>query len=393
LPYAGLIGVDWETRISFDRMRKERLKKAREAMKKFDVDALILFRFENTRYVTGHRKILVCGGISADPVITLLPKDKDPIVFTMDVEHVFEREPWIPKENVKPTYWVEMESGARGFAKAVKEILGSDAEGKIGIDNWVPPVYFVFPRELEGATFVDGQEVMMDARMIKTKDEIECIKVACAITEAGMEAAIEALRPGVRECELLGTAWQKVYSLGAEWTQSPGIVCADTAIYRRFTSDKIIQEGDTVVIDIGAQFNGYFSDYTRTWYCGKYTKPSKEQKSVFRLSYETLRAVEKAMRPGVTTGEVFKAAGPNVLGKMIGHGIGLAGQEPPFIAETYEEPVVLKPGMTFAIEPFVGKPGVAGARLEDNVVVTETGFEVISTFPFGPLAEDVCVEE
>jgi Xaa-Pro aminopeptidase len=387
MPY-GLIATDWEARIDYQRMRKERLEKAQAAIKKFGLDALVLFRFENVRYVTGHRKIMVCGGIAADPVLSILTKQGDPYIFTMDIDSTLLREPWIPKDRVKPTYWVELESGARGFARAIKEILGPDAKGKIGIDNWVTPVYHVFPKDLPGATFVDGQDVMMDARMVKTRDEMECLKSAVAITEAGFEAGVEALRPGVRECEVLGKIWDKVYSLGAEWTQSPGIVCADTGVYRRFTSDRIIQEGDTVVIDIGAQFNGYFADYTRTWYLGKYTKPSKEQKEVFRSSYQTLRDVEKAIRPGVTTGDVFKAAGKNVLGKMIGHGIGLAGQEIPFIAETPEESIRLKPGMTFAIEPFYGRPGVAGVRLEDDVVVTETGCEVLSTFPFGPLAED-----
>ena len=84
----------------------------------------------------------------------------------------------------------------------------------------------------------------------------------------------------------------------------------------------------------------------------------------------------------------MKAAGPNVLGKMIGHGIGLAGQELPYIAETYEEGVQIKPGMVFAIEPFAGKPGVAGIRLEDDVIITETGNEIYSNFPFGPLSEE-----
>ena len=387
MPYAGLIGVDWEERIDFARMRKERFEKAQAAVKKFDVDALLLFRYENSRYVCGHRKIQVSTGVGSDPVITILLKDQQPFIFTMDRESVIKREPWIPKENVKPAYWIEMNSGAKVFAKAAKEVLGTAAKGKIGVDNWTSPIYHFLPKEFPNAQFIDGQEVIMDARMLKTKDEVECFEVASSITEAGMQAGIDALKPGARECELLATIWHRVYSLGSEWTQSPGIVCADTDVYRRFSSDKIIMEGDTVVFDIGAQFAGYFSDWTRTWYCGRYTKPTSEQKAVFRASYEALRAVEKAIRPRVQTGEVFKAAGPSVLGKMVGHGIGLAGQEPPYIAETYEEAVELKPGMTFAIEPFVGKPGVAGARLEDVVAVTETGCEVISKYPFGPLSE------
>lgn len=382
------MGVDWETRINFERMRRERFNKALAAMKKFDVDALVCFNYENTRYICGHRKIEVATGITGDPILSILCRNGDLSIYSMDRESVFAREPWIPKDSVKPAYWIGLESGARGFAKAVKDALGSDSKGKIGIDNWCPTVYSVFPKELEGATFVDGQEVLMDARMIKTKDEIECLKAAYSITEAGMQEAIDALRPGARECELLAKAWHKVYSLGAEWTQSPGIVCADTFPYRRFTSDKIILEGDTVVFDIGARFNGYYADYTRTWYCGKHSKPSKEQKEAFRLAYDSLRAVEKTLRPGITTGEVMKAAGPNVLGKMIGHGIGLAGQELPYIAETYEEDVQIKPGMVFAIEPFAGKPGVAGIRLEDDVIITETGNEIYSTFPFGPLSEE-----
>lgn len=381
----GQMGVDWEVRIDYQRMRKERLEKAKQAIKKFNVDALILFRWENTRYLTGFRSHM-WPMMNWGLITTVLPRDEEPIVYTIDEEHAKARMPWIRPENIRPRWHIETNAGARDWSRDCKGILEKlkIADGIIGVDSWCPSLYTVLPDVFNRATFVDGQEVMMDARIIKTKDEIECLKVACMITEAGMEEARHFLKAGVKECEVLAEAFRIFYRLGSEWSQCTNIVTSGpyTAPYRRFTSDRIIRNGDLVIMDIGARYNGYYGDFTRTWVCGE-EKPTHEQKKLHSLAYETLRKAERAVKPGNTTWDVYKAAGEYVLGRGLGHGLGIAAYEAPFLGPAEKEnPTVLKPGMVFSIEPYAGKTGVGGIRLENNVIVTETSCEVYSKYPF-----------
>ena len=120
----------------------------------------------------------------------------------------------------------------------MKSILGNLAEGKIGVDIWTKGLSDWLHKYFPKAEFVDGKRVLSQAKMIKTKDEIECQKIANMITEAGFQALLENLKPGAKECELLAIAWKKFTELGSEWSQCANIVCSGpyTAPYRRFTS-------------------------------------------------------------------------------------------------------------------------------------------------------------
>lgn len=395
MPYAGTMAVDWEERINFQRLREERLARAKQAINAFNVDALLLFRWENTRYTVGQRYVPVPSSpFEHLATFVFLIKDRDPILFTMDEEDTARRAPWIKPENICRGYYVQTLGGARALMKHLEKIYPSITHATVGIDLLPPAIWKTFLEAFPDAKLASGEEVLASVRMVKTPDELECLKVAYAITEAGMQAGIDLIRPGVRECEVQGAIWKRVYELGAEYHQSPGIVTTQTIPYRRFTSDNIILEGDAVIIDVGAEWNGYFSDFTRMWYCGEHSKPTPAMKDAYKGAIEIMENVIKAMKPGATMGEIYKAAGPNVLGEMLGHGIGLAGQEFPFI--TAEESIsgggifnTLQPGMVFAVEPYVQGPPESriGIRLEQNVIITETGNEVYSTFPYGPLAE------
>jgi len=388
MSYKGLIGVDWEERVDYRRMREERLARTKASMKKNGVDALLLFRFENTRYTTGQRYVPVpnspfehCASFVA------LKQDGEPYIFSMDIDDIKSRAPWVRAESLRPHHYVQTESGAKGLAGQLKT-LGLTG-GKLGVDLWEPTCLEVFQKELAGTKLTNGQKVMMDARMVKTRDEIECLKIAYAIGESALQAGLEILRPGIQECEVQAAIWKRALELGAEWFQSPAIVTSKTGPYRRITSDNIILERDSVIIDIGPVFNGYFSDFVRTWYCGKYTKPGQKEKEAFQKAYGILQKVIESMKPGTTTGEVFAKAGEFVLGRMLGHGVGLAGQEPPYITEDEAGVTVLiEPGMVFSVEPYVPTPGTdTGFRLEEQVLITKDGPEVYSTFPHGPFSE------
>lgn len=387
----GMMGVDWEQRIDYDRMRRERLQRAKDAVDRAEVDALFLFRLENVRYLSSLRTHMwpASSWMSAS---ALLPRGYDALTFSQDLPHAIERMPWIRDTIINfPTGALEIVSGVRKWADVVKAQLAERGitPRRIGVDSWSPALFKALPEEFPGVEFVDGEAIMIEARKIKTFDEIACLKMAADITAAGMQAAREFIRPGVRECEVLAEAWRKMTALGSEWTQCSNIVCSGpyTYPYRRFTSDRIIQHGDFVIIDIGGMFNGYYGDFTRTWICGDDAKPTKEQIEVHMEAYTAIKACAAAIKPGITTWEVARASGEHIVGRL-GHGIGVAPSELPYLGVealvSKEEATVLEPGMVFSIEPYAGRKGVGGVRLEHNILVTETGSMILDSYPFEP---------
>ncbi|MEK6711595.1 MAG: Xaa-Pro peptidase family protein [Nitrospinota bacterium] len=377
----GFMGVDWEDRIDFARLRRERLEKAKKALAESDVDALFVFHTEDARYLTGARSHL--GPTYSNKTTVVLAKGGDPILFTMD--HVYCREtmPWLAPGQIQERAILGEPIGVKKWADRLEGLIGSLSGKRVGWDVWTPNVEECLKQVFPKTQFVDGYKVLMKAKIIKTRDEIACLKAATAITEAGMEAALDALKPGVRECEVLAAAWHKMTALGSEWTQCANIVCSGpyTAPYRRFTSDRIIRKGDPVIIDIGGCFNGYWGDFTRTVICGN-IKPTKDQIKYHMEAYNAVWNACAAAKPGNTTLDVFKAAEP-VFMSSLGHGSGLSPWEAPYFNRTvYDAPLELKPGMTANLEPYAGKKGVGGFRLENNLVVTENGPDIYTTWPY-----------
>jgi Xaa-Pro aminopeptidase len=341
-----------------------------------------VFRTEDARYLTGYRHHLGPTPMLGNATVVLVP-DADPILFTMDYEHCRARMPWLSAESLQPRANFREEIGMRKWVEQLESVVGSLDGKTIGVDLWGLALEHHIRDAFPKSKFVDGYKILCEAKIIKTTDEIACLKAANAITEAGMDAALEALRPGVRECEVLATAWYKMTALGSEWTQCSNIVCSGpyTAPYRRFTSDRLIREGDLVIIDIGGCFNGYWGDLTRTWVCGS-LKGTQAQIELHQHCYDALWNSCAAARAGNTTADVFAAADPYVLDSL-GHGSGVAPWEPPFFSpHTKDDPMVLKPGMQFNLEPYAGTPGVGGIRLEHNLMVTEADPDIYTTYRF-----------
>lgn len=379
----GLMGVDWEDRINFDRLRRERLQKAQKALEESGADMLFVFRTEDARYLTGYRHHLGPAFVLGNAVV-ILPKGDDPVLFTMDHEFARSRMYWMRPERILPRANFREPGAIRRWTQQVKRLFGELQGCVVGVDIYTPTIAKVLHEEFPKTEFVDGYSILLRAKILKTEDEIECLKVANAMTEAAMDAALRVLRPGVRECEVLAVAWYTMTALGSEWTQCANIVCSGpyTYPYRRFTSDRIIREGDLVIIDIGACFNGYYGDLTRTWLCGERLRPTQEQKRIYQACYNALFNACAQAKPGNTTADVFRAAEPHVLDSL-GHGSGVNPWEPPYFSPfSKEEPVVLEVGMQFNLEPYAGEPGVGGVRLENNLVVREAGPEIYTTYPF-----------
>lgn len=379
----GLMGVDWEERINFDRMRRQRLQRLKEALNNSDADLLFIFRTEDARYSVGFRHHLGPAFIIGNATV-VLARDSEPILFTQDFPQASRMMPWLSTDQIQPRANFREVEGAREWAGRLRSLLG-DLKGKrIGVDVWTPGMAKTFQEVFPDCEFVDGYPISLEAKIVKTVDEIECLKAANSMTEAAMHEAIEMIRPGVRECEVLATAWQTMTSLGSEWTQCANIVASGpyTALYRRYTSDRIIRLGDLVVVDIGACFNGYYGDLTRTVICGD-IMPSRRERELYQGCYFSLFNSCAQGKAGNTTADVYNAAKPNILTDMLGHGAGTNPWEPPHFSPIAEsEPKVLQEGTAINLEPYAGELETGGIRLENNLIVRRDGPEIYTTYPF-----------
>ena len=372
----GLMGVDWEERIDFPRMRRERLQKAKDALAASDVDVLFVFATEDSRYLTSARSHL--GPTYSNKLTTVLAEGHEPILFTMDDEYCRESMTWMDSGQIQERAILNEPAGVRKWVDLLTGLIGGLDDKTVGVDVWDPFLEECLKEALPKTRFVNGYAVLSKAKIIKTEDER-----FSQFLHAFQDAAQDFLKPGVRECEVLAAAWHKMTAMGSEWTQCANIVCSGpyTAPYRRFTSDRYICRGDPVIIDIGGCFNGYWGDFTRTVICGD-IKPTSEQIEWHMKSYNSVWNACAAARPGNTTLDVYQAAEPYVLNSL-GHGSGTNPWEPPFFSRTaYDAPKPLEAGMTFNLEPYAGKRGVGGFRLENNLVVTEEGPDVYTPYPY-----------
>lgn len=384
MSYLGIIPVDWEDRFDPVRMNRERLERAKTALQASNVDALFVFRTEDARYLTGYRHHLGPAYIAGNATV-VLPRDGDPHLFTMDYAHCQERMTWMERDHIHPRANFRERAGMKKWAEEIQEITGSLTGKRVGVDLWGPALEREITSALPRTEFVDGYyDVLMHAKIVKTQDELACLRIANAITEAAMDAAIRYMRPGIRENEVLAEAWRTMTALGSEWTQCANIVTSGpyTAPYRRFTSDRIIQNGDPVIIDIGACFTGYWGDLTRVYVCGN-VKPTRQMQEVHQKVYDALFASAAATHPGSTNADVYRAAHPYALDGALGHGAGVNPWELPFFSPTSAEaPITLAEGMVFNIEPYHSEDRACGIRLENDHIVTADGVEIYTKYPF-----------
>lgn len=380
----GLNNVDWEERWNPERMRNERLEKARQAMKAQGLDALLCFSASNIRYITGTRGVTI-------PALhrhCLLIRDEDPILFEFggDWGRVKDNAPWL-KERIKiaiPLYLVTDEIALQ-WAKDLRKLLRKAGAEKLGIDS----LSFKMEKALRTAEidFIDGNPAMSEARMIKTKDELECIKLSVSLAELAFEAARDAIRPGVKEGEVQGEMVRILAAHGCDWVRG---ICAagehTNPYWRIWGTDKVLARGDLVIIDRVHSFNGYACDHVRTFLCGN--KATKGQKRAFSECYQKLYAAIKMIKPGNTTGQVAEKLEEkedfSEITIKFGHGLGLDPHEHPNITFlSKRHPVTIKPNMVFAVETYVpDEEDKQGVRLEENLIVTKDGYEIISKYPF-----------
>jgi len=385
---------DWELGIDYARMVRERFERAQQAVKAAGLGAVLCFNVDNVRYITGTH----IGEWVRDKFdrYCLCPRDGEPYLWDPAPPAKRISSPWIAERVGAPVSNLQGALPAttgvqKEFARQIRKMLthyGIERE-PLGIDLLELPMLRAL--EKEGIEVVDGQQAMLDARETKTPEEIQCLKVAAAMVDATYYDICKAIRPGMRENELVAIAHDRLFRLGSERVECINSVAGPRGTPHCHTfSDRIIQPGDMVYLDIMHSFNGYRTCYYRTFSCGE---PNKHQVEAYDLASKWISASIDAIRPGATLDDIAKAwPAAEEFGYrneeeafllQYGHGIGLSLWERPIITRRFPgQGKVLKEGMVFAVETWKGAAdGSGAARIEEEVVVTKDGCQVITNFP------------
>lgn len=398
VPSPGRMAVDFEDRVDFARLRDYRLARAREALEQSDLGALLVFDINNIRYLTS----TMIGEWARDKMAryALLVRGQEPVLwdFGSAAKHHKLYASWLQPENSRAGML-----GLRGsvapdvglFERAVREIAGLLEDGgvagmPVGVD--VAELPMVFELQRQGIDIRDGQQTMLDAREIKSPDEIALLSTAAAMVDGTYQAIVDVLKPGIRENEIVALANKRLYEMGSDDVEAINAVSGErcTPHPHNFT-DRLIRPGDQVYFDIIQSFNGYRTCYYRTFAVGRCTAA---QRDAYTKSREWIDAAIEIVRPGVGTDEIARlwpAATDfgfddemSAFGLQFGHGLGLALHERPIISRlnSLDHPVEIKEGMVFALETYCpATDGFSAARIEEEIVVTADGPRVITLFP------------
>ncbi len=394
----GPMNVDWEERFDFGRLREYRLGRARAALDASELGALLVFDMNNVRYLTSTH----IGEWARDKLITfaLLTRDSEPVIwdFGSAAKHHRLYCPWLDPANSRAGL-----NGLRGavapdaglFRRTALEIKSALDEAGVGgqplgVDMTELPMLF----ELQslGIEVRDGQQVMLDARELKSKDEIMLLTIACSMVDGVYQRISEALKPGVRENEIVALATKTLYEFGSDDVEAINAISGERCSpHPHNFSDRLIRPGDQAFFDIIQAYNGYRTCYYRTFNVGRATA---SQRDAYTRAREWMDAAIEMVKPGVSTDQIARLwpraeefgfdDEMEAFGLQFGHGLGLGLHERPIISRlnSLEHPVEIKEGMVFALETYCpASDGFSAARIEEEVVVTAQGAQVITLYP------------
>ncbi|MCB0171082.1 MAG: aminopeptidase P family protein [Anaerolineae bacterium] len=395
----GSMGVDWEERINFERLRTERLARIKKLLKESEIGALLCFDMNNVRYITSTH----IGTWAMDKVsrFCLLPQDDEPINwdFGSAAKHHQLYCPWLDgpersRAGISTLRGAMPPASKRPEDVARKIKIELEERGlmnePLGVDIVEPPVLFALQNE--GITVVDGQQLMQSARVIKTQDEISLLNMAAMLVDGAYDELYRALRPGIRENELVGLASKFLYDNGSEYVEGINAISGERCSpHPHVYSDRALRPGDPAYFDILHSYMGYRTCYYRTFVVGS---ASQAQIDAYKRCRYYLDVAIDAIKPGVTTADICKLwpkaedfGFPNeeaAFALQYGHGIGLAIWEKPVFSRlvSLDYPEIIEEGMVFALETFwPASDGWSAARIEEELVVTKDGCQVISRFP------------
>jgi len=391
-------GVDWERRVDFDRLRTTRFAKVQQALEASDLGALLLFDMNNIRYTTATH----IGNWARDKLFrcALVMRGRDPILWDIGSSARTHRmyADWFGADSWRSgiSSWrgsiPENVGVETGNAKRVADILREAglAGEPIGVDVVELPVLRALERE--GLAIVDGHSLMQDVRAIKSADEVALLDHAAALVDGAYDELYRFLRPGVKENDCVALVNKYLYEHGSDEVEAVNSISGERCSpHPHVFSDRMIRPGDTAYFDIIHAFNGYRTCYYRTLNVGG---SNSAQREAYRRAREFMDNAISEIKPGASSADVVRhfpaatefgfANEEDAFGLQYCHGLGLSNWERPLMSRyhSFEHPVQLSEGMVFAIETYWPTPdGRAAARIEEEVVVTATGCDLLTRFP------------
>jgi Xaa-Pro dipeptidase len=394
----GRMNVDFEERVNFDRLRRYRIARARSAIANSGLGAVLCFDTNNIRYITGS----VIGEWARDKICryALLTGPADPYLWDFGSAATHHRmfSPWLKPERCKAGMLglrgsVAEEAGLfKRAAEEIAQLLKAEgvADMPVGVDLCEPPMMFALAAA--GIDVRDGQQVMLDARQIKSMDEIVLLNTAASMVDGTYQVIAEALKPGARENEMVALANKQLYEAGSDDVEAINAVSGERCSpHPHNFTDRMYRPGDQAFFDVIQSYMGYRTCYYRTLNVGSST-PAQED--AYRRAREWIDVAIDLVKPGTTTDQIAKlwpeapefgfANEMEAFGLQFGHGLGLALHERPIISRlvSLDNPFELEEGMVFALETYCpAADGNGAARIEEEVVVTPDGCKVITLFP------------
>jgi Xaa-Pro dipeptidase len=391
------MATDCEVRIDYDRLRRERLLKVNEQLKKDKLGSLLCFDPDAIRYITSTRLNDWTNNKLARS--SLLAADREPILFEIGsaIETKKALCPWMG-DRIRPFIGsmrgtfpsaVVMEN-ARKFAGMIAASLKEfDVDGDpVGIDFVELPLLRAL--EDEGLRIVDGQQTLLNSQVIKTPEEIELVETSISIVEAAFWEVVNHAHPGIKESEISAMMRDVMYRLGSEEIQNINVITGNRAHpHPHDFSDRIIRPGDMIYIDVVNVFNGYKTCYYQTFVCGR---PSAKQLNVYKQCHDWLWAAIDLIKPGVTTADIARAwpsaeetgyeDESQAFALQLGHGVGITHWAKPVISRLFslDHPEEIQENMVLALETYAGS-GNEGVRIEEMIAVTEDGYRLLTKFP------------
>lgn len=390
------------------RMYRETGARLRAAMADNDIDALVLLNNGNVVYATGAAWPLLDAGLShvERPVALVLAADEHPHLF-MPFREGAAFESQVPADHLHPPLYLEFDEGVEQFARTMADLVPAGAV--VAADELTGAM-----RRAAGTVFPagpphDAGPVVGAAKLVKTQDQVSCIRKACRITEQAMADVQKSLAPGVRQIDLSAVFVRHAFELGATanmleaiWQVMPDTKAAgvwtthgDLAL-PLLTTERELRPGDVLWTDASITYSGYCSDFGRTWLIGE--NPSPKQHDQFHQWRGILDAVLSVTKAGATSGDLARAAIAANGGRKpwlphfyLGHGIGTNAAEMPMIGtdlgEEFDDDFVFPAGMVLVLEPVVWEDGTGGYRSEEIVVITEDGVEPLTDYPYTPYGD------
>ncbi len=394
----GIMTVDWEERVDMERLRTHRFARAKQALEASDLGAVLVFETSNVRYLTATH--IGTWAYNKTERWSLLTRNGTPWIWDFGSAAKNHRmySPWIDAAqslggNLGLQGAIAPTSGLPGnAAQEVAEILRNEgvADMPLGVDT----IEVAVLRELEaaGIDVVDGQQVMLDAREIKNRDEILLLSQAAAMVDGVYQDISEVLKPGVRENDIVALATSRLIEMGSEQVEAINSIAGERCSpHPHVFSDRLIRPGDQAYFDIIHAYNGYRTCYYRTFAVGRATQAHHD---AYAKAREWIDAAIATVKPGVSTDAIARLwpkaedfgfdSEMEAFGLQFGHGLGLGLHERPIISRlnSLENPVEIKEGMVFALETYCpADDGRSAARIEEEIVVTEDGAELLTLFP------------